>query len=76
MSSIEIRKVTDKKGLKAFIELHYELYKGSPYDAPNLYSDQVAQAVVTDFAIVSCTHGESARYLFRRKNLLFFHFFY
>ena len=41
MSSIEIRKVTDKKGLKAFIELHYELYKGSPYDAPNLYSDEL-----------------------------------
>ena len=41
MSSIEIRKVTDKKGLKAFIELHYELYKGSPYDAPNLYTDEL-----------------------------------
>ena len=41
MSSVEIRKVTDKKGLKAFIELHYELYKGSPYDAPNLYSDEL-----------------------------------
>ena len=41
MSSVEIRKVTDKKGLKAFIELHYELYKGNQYDAPNLYSDEV-----------------------------------
>lgn len=41
MSSIEIRKVTDKSSLRAFIELHYELYKDSPYDAPNLYSDEM-----------------------------------
>ena len=41
MSSIQIRKVTDRKGLDAFIDLHYDLYKGSPYDAPNLYSDEL-----------------------------------
>ena len=41
MASVEIRKVTDRKGLKAFIELHYELYKGNKYDAPNLYSDEL-----------------------------------
>ena len=41
MASIEIRRVTDKQGLEAFIQLHYDLYKGSPYDAPNLYSDEV-----------------------------------
>ena len=41
MANIEIRKVTDKKGLKAFIELHYELYKNNKYDAPNLYSDEL-----------------------------------
>ena len=41
MASVEIKKVTDKKGLKAFIELHYELYKGNEYDAPNLYSDEL-----------------------------------
>ena len=40
MSTIEIRKVASKKDLKAFIELHYELYKNNPYDAPNLYSDE------------------------------------
>lgn len=39
MSSIEIRKVENKKDLKKFIEYHYDLYKGHPYDAPNLYSD-------------------------------------
>jgi GNAT superfamily N-acetyltransferase len=41
MSSIVIKKVTDKKSLDAFIEFHYELYKGNEYDAPNLYSDEV-----------------------------------
>lgn len=41
MSSVIIKKVTDKKSLKAFIELHYDLYEGNPYDAPNLYSDEV-----------------------------------
>ena len=41
MSSIEIRKVTDKKSLTTFIDFHYDLYKGNPYDAPNLYSDEV-----------------------------------
>ncbi len=41
MAAIEIKTVTDKKGLKSFIELHYELYKNNEYDAPNLYSDEV-----------------------------------
>lgn len=41
MSSLEIKRVTDKGQLKAFIQFHYDLYKGSPYDAPALYSDEV-----------------------------------
>ena len=41
MSSIQIKKVTSKKELQAFIELHYDLYEGCPYDAPNLYSDEL-----------------------------------
>lgn len=40
MSLIQIRKVETKKDLKAFIEFHYDLYKGNPYDVPNLYSDE------------------------------------
>ena len=40
MASIEIRRVTDKQGLEAFIQFHYDLYKGNQYDAPNLYSDE------------------------------------
>ena len=41
MSSIQIKRVETKKDLKQFIEFHYDLYKGSPYDVPNLYSDEV-----------------------------------
>lgn len=41
MSSIQIKRVETKKDLKRFIEFHYDLYKGNPYDAPNLYSDEV-----------------------------------
>jgi len=40
-SSVEIRKVTDKKSLGTFIDFHYDLYEGNQYDAPNLYSDEM-----------------------------------
>ncbi len=42
MSSVRIEKVTDKKGLKTFIEYHHELYEGNEFDAPNLYCDNFA----------------------------------
>ena len=41
MSSVQIKRVETKKDLKAFIEFHYDLYEGNPYDAPNLYSDEL-----------------------------------
>jgi GNAT superfamily N-acetyltransferase len=41
MSSVIIKNVTDKKGLKTFIEFHYDLYKKCPFDVPNLYSDEL-----------------------------------
>ena len=41
MPSVEIRKVTTKKELKHFIQLHYDLYRGNAYDAPNLYADEM-----------------------------------
>ena len=41
MPSVEIRKVTTKKELDAFIQFHYDLYRGNLYDAPNLYSDEL-----------------------------------
>ncbi len=39
--SIEIKKVENRKELRKFIELHYDLYEGNPYDVPNLYSDDL-----------------------------------
>jgi len=39
--SVEIRKVTTKKELDAFIQFHYDLYRNNAYDAPNLYSDEL-----------------------------------
>ena len=41
MTPVEIRKVVTKGDLKTFIEFHYDLYKDSPYDVPNLYSDDM-----------------------------------
>ena len=41
MSSVEIRKVTDKAGLEAFIQFHYDLYRGNEYAVPNLRSDEL-----------------------------------
>ena len=41
MGQIEIKRVTDKRGLDTFIQLHYDLYRGNKFDAPNLYRDEV-----------------------------------
>ena len=39
--SVEIRKVSTRKELDAFIQFHYDLYRNNEYDAPNLYSDEI-----------------------------------
>ena len=39
MSNVEIKKVATKKELKAFIDFHYDLYKGNKYDTPTLFLD-------------------------------------
>ena len=39
MSQITIKRVESKRDLKRFIELHYDLYAGNPYDVPNLFND-------------------------------------
>ena len=39
--SIIIKKVADKKDLKAFIRFNYELYKNNPYAVPDLYDDML-----------------------------------
>ena len=41
MSTVEIKRVTTKRQLRQFIDFHYDLYKGSPYDVPNLFSDDM-----------------------------------
>ena len=41
MSPVEIKKVEGKKALKTFIDFHYDLYKGSEYDVPNLFQDEL-----------------------------------
>ncbi len=39
--SITIKKVFDKKGLRAFIRFNHELYKDNPYSVPDLYSNMI-----------------------------------
>lgn len=39
--AIIIKKVADKKDLKAFIRFNYELYKNNPYAVPDLYDDML-----------------------------------
>lgn len=41
MAKIEIRKVESKKDLARFVDVHYDLYEGSEYDAPNLFIDEM-----------------------------------
>lgn len=41
MSLVQIKRVETKKDLKAFIEFHYDLYEGNPYDVPTLYRDEL-----------------------------------
>ena len=41
MSAIEIKKVESRSDLRKFIDFHNDLYKGSPYDVPNLYFDEM-----------------------------------
>ena len=41
MSSIEIKKVSSRKDLKAFVDFHYDLYQDCPYDVPTLFSDDM-----------------------------------
>ena len=39
---VDIKKVETKKDLATFIDFHYDLYAGSPYDVPNLFVDEMA----------------------------------
>ncbi len=39
--AIEIRRVESKRALRRFIDFHYDLYQGNPYDAPALFIDEM-----------------------------------
>lgn len=41
MSPITIKRVKSKRDLQQFIDFHYDLYEGDPYNVPNLYSDEL-----------------------------------
>lgn len=41
MSAIEIKKVESRRDLCKFIDFHNDLYKGDPYEVPNLYFDEM-----------------------------------
>jgi len=41
MASITVKKVRDRRDLERFVDFHYDLYKGSEYDAPTLFSDDM-----------------------------------
>lgn len=41
MATVEIRRVESRRDLEQFIDFHYDLYEGSPYDVPNLFSDEL-----------------------------------
>ena len=41
MTTIVIKKVESRHDLKAFVDFHYDLYKGNAYDAPNLFGDDM-----------------------------------
>ena len=40
--SVEIKKVETRKELATFIDFHYDLYAGCPYDVPNLFIGEMA----------------------------------
>lgn len=39
--AVEIKRVESKRDLKRFVDFHYDLYKGNPYDAPTLFLDDM-----------------------------------
>ena len=42
MSNIEIRRVTNRKELKQFVQFFYDLYRGNDYAVPYLFSDEMS----------------------------------
>lgn len=41
MPSVQIKKVESLRDLRTFVDFHYDLYEGDPYDVPNLFMDDM-----------------------------------
>ena len=41
MSNISIKRVTNRKELEEFVQVHYDLYRGNDCAVPFLYSDEM-----------------------------------
>lgn len=39
--SVEIKKIDDRAGLKAFVNFFYDLYRNCPYSVPYLFTDEI-----------------------------------
>lgn len=39
--NVEIKKIDDRAGLKAFVNFFYDLYRDCPYSVPYLYTDEI-----------------------------------
>ena len=42
MAGVEIHRVTDRRGLKRFVQFYYDLYRDCDYAVPYLYIDEMA----------------------------------
>ena len=42
MGNIEIKKVTDRKQLRQFVQFYYDLYRGDEHAVPYLFFDEMA----------------------------------
>lgn len=40
--SVEIKKIDDRAGLKAFVNFFYDLYRNCPYSVPYLFTDEIS----------------------------------
>ena len=58
MSNIEIRRVTNRKELKQFVQFFYDLYRGSDYAVPYLFSDEMSTLQRCDNPSFECCESE------------------
>lgn len=55
---LEIKQVTDKKGLRAFIKFRYDLYRNDPHDVPYLFCDEMFTLSKDKNASFECCEAE------------------